>query len=288
LGSCGRLLADELRALKECTGASYESLGRRLNASGSTLHRYCSGAAVPPTFHVVEQLAKQCGADADEVNRLRQLWELAAAEATARTPAAPSVAPVTDAGHEPAGATLPPADPAPAAPTSGRRYLFGVGGNRRVWLAAGVAVVAVVALVVVVGPWLVARPPQQAAAHTGESIMRDPSATAGCVSRSGVRHTDPFHDDRVYTVDFLCPNDADATLVSMSNFTTKVAYMQTTSSWFLCWTRRPAAGGSGTKVWYYTQGDKIAPGAEHWVAWGFVSADQVHTPVHPVPGMSHC
>jgi Helix-turn-helix domain len=284
MASYGGQLADELRLLKDRVGASYDALGRRLNTSGSTLHRYCSGAAVPSTFYVVEQLARHGGADADEVARLRKLWELAAAEATVRIRPVPSVPAATGAA-QPAGSTPPPGDQAPPPPRWSR--LLRSGRNRLAWLVAGVAMLSVVVLALVEGPQLAARLPHRAAARTGELVMPSGSGVAGCVSRSGVRHTDPFHDDRVYTVDFLCPNDAHATLVSMSDFTTKVADMETTSSWFLCWTRRPAAGGGNT-VWYYTQGDRITPGAERWVAWGFVAADQVHTAAHPVPGMPHC
>jgi hypothetical protein len=273
MASYGGQLADELRSLKDRVGASYDALGRRLNTSGSTLHRYCSGAAVPSTFYVVEQLAKHAGADADEVARLRRLWELAAAPPPAAT----------------AAATPPRAAPAPGAPTTpvpptrpGR--LIGFGGTRLAWLVA-VALAAMVVLALI--GWLAGWLPHPSAAVTADSTRSVAPATAGCVSRSGVRHTDPFHDGRIYTVDFVCPNDPNATLVSMSDFTTKVADMETTSSWFLCWTRRPAADG-GDNVFYYTQGDTITPGAERWVAWGFLSADQVHTAVHPVPGMPRC
>jgi hypothetical protein len=93
MASYGGQLADELRSLKDRVGASYDALGRRLNTSGSTLHPYCSGAAVPSTFYVVEQLAKHAGADADEVARLRRLWELAAAPPPAATAAADAEAP---------------------------------------------------------------------------------------------------------------------------------------------------------------------------------------------------
>lgn len=63
-----------LRALKARDGRSYESLGRRLNVSASTLHRYCSGEAVPEGFAVIDRMTRLCGADEDERRTLEDLW----------------------------------------------------------------------------------------------------------------------------------------------------------------------------------------------------------------------
>ncbi|WP_314616186.1 helix-turn-helix domain-containing protein [Streptomyces stackebrandtii] len=63
-----------LRALKARGGRSYEALGRRLNVSASTLHRYCSGATVPERFTVIDRMARLCGADEDERRALEDLW----------------------------------------------------------------------------------------------------------------------------------------------------------------------------------------------------------------------
>ncbi|KQX17150.1 hypothetical protein ASC82_02720 [Streptomyces sp. Root431] len=63
-----------LRALKARGGRSYEALGRRLNVSASTLHRYCSGATVPERFTVIDRMARLCGADEDEHRNLEELW----------------------------------------------------------------------------------------------------------------------------------------------------------------------------------------------------------------------
>ncbi|MHC0432756.1 helix-turn-helix domain-containing protein [Streptomyces sp. O3] len=92
-GAAVEEFAAEVRALKERSGRSYESLARRLNVSASTLYRYCSGEAVPAEFTPVEQLARLCGVSADERLRLQRLWILAdaarrpATAASARTPA---------------------------------------------------------------------------------------------------------------------------------------------------------------------------------------------------------
>ncbi|WP_435969946.1 helix-turn-helix domain-containing protein [Streptomyces sp. Qhu_M48] len=63
-----------LRAVKARGGRSYESLGRRLNVSASTLHRYCSGETVPERFTVIDRMARLCGADEHERRTLEELW----------------------------------------------------------------------------------------------------------------------------------------------------------------------------------------------------------------------
>lgn len=55
-------LAAHLRVLKDGTERSYGALARRLNVSASTLHRYCSGTAVPTDFTPLKRFAMLCGA----------------------------------------------------------------------------------------------------------------------------------------------------------------------------------------------------------------------------------
>ncbi|MGW4526467.1 helix-turn-helix domain-containing protein [Amycolatopsis sp. NPDC004378] len=66
-----------LRMLKDRSGQGYERLGKQAGASGSSLHRYCSGKSVPADYRVVHSFAKVCGASADELRELHQLWALA-------------------------------------------------------------------------------------------------------------------------------------------------------------------------------------------------------------------
>ncbi|MEU0793359.1 helix-turn-helix domain-containing protein [Amycolatopsis sp. NPDC005961] len=66
-----------LRMLKDRSGQGYERLGRLAGASGSSLHRYCSGKSVPADYRVVHSFAKVCGASAEELRELHQLWALA-------------------------------------------------------------------------------------------------------------------------------------------------------------------------------------------------------------------
>ncbi|WP_371614106.1 helix-turn-helix domain-containing protein [Streptomyces sp. NBC_00454] len=72
--------AELMRGLKERSGRSYGTLAKRLHSSNSTLHRYCSGAAVPTDYAPVERFARVCGASADELLALHQQWLLALVE----------------------------------------------------------------------------------------------------------------------------------------------------------------------------------------------------------------
>ncbi|WP_030749966.1 helix-turn-helix transcriptional regulator [Streptomyces griseus] len=160
-----------VRALKARDGRSFEALGRRLNVSASTLHRYCSGATVPEDFAVVGRLAALCGADAEERRALEEAWTRAD---RARRPAAPGPGPVAPPEPPPAQgaesgaarARVPEPVPAPgrgpedgpaAAGSAGAPVgLPSVPGRRR-WGRAGLiggalAVVAAVTLGVVLLP----------------------------------------------------------------------------------------------------------------------------------------
>ncbi|MGW7453383.1 helix-turn-helix domain-containing protein [Streptomyces sp. NPDC054787] len=72
--------AELMRGFKERSGRSYGTLAKRLHSSNSTLHRYCSGAAVPTDYAPVERFARVCGASADELVALHRQWLLALVE----------------------------------------------------------------------------------------------------------------------------------------------------------------------------------------------------------------
>ncbi|MEV6612910.1 helix-turn-helix domain-containing protein [Streptomyces sp. NPDC051051] len=92
-----------LRRLKDRTDRSYGSLARRINMNTSTLHRYCTGEAVPQDFAPVERLAAFCEATPTERLELHRLWLSAtAARQRVRTAdsaeaAVPAPAPAPDA-----------------------------------------------------------------------------------------------------------------------------------------------------------------------------------------------
>ncbi|WP_428935031.1 helix-turn-helix domain-containing protein [Streptomyces sp. ACT015] len=74
-----------LRGLKERSGLSYGTLAGRLHLSTSTLHRYCTGAAVPADYAPVERLARICRATSEELVELHRHWVLADAARVRRT-----------------------------------------------------------------------------------------------------------------------------------------------------------------------------------------------------------
>ncbi|MFJ8943938.1 helix-turn-helix domain-containing protein [Streptomyces sp. NPDC102395] len=78
-----------LTRLKERTDRSYAALARRLDMNASTLHRYCSGEAVPLDFTGIERFAALCGASSQERVELHRRWILAVA---ARQRSRPSTA----------------------------------------------------------------------------------------------------------------------------------------------------------------------------------------------------
>ncbi|MGI5193493.1 helix-turn-helix domain-containing protein [Streptomyces sp. CA-288835] len=66
-----------LRSLKERSGLSYAALAAKAGASGSSVHRYCSGTSVPHDYGTVHRLAVACGAAPEELRTLHKLWALA-------------------------------------------------------------------------------------------------------------------------------------------------------------------------------------------------------------------
>ncbi|MGH4031512.1 helix-turn-helix domain-containing protein [Actinomycetota bacterium Odt1-20B] len=119
-------LAVLLQALKERCGRSYTALARRTGLSRSSVHRYCLGLTVPGSFGTVEAVARACGADQRELDRLYRAWARADArrEADARQddPGTPEGQPGTSVTE-----SAPPV--APPRPRRGRpaRRLLGAG-----------------------------------------------------------------------------------------------------------------------------------------------------------------
>ncbi|MGP3986991.1 helix-turn-helix domain-containing protein [Streptomyces sp. 3N207] len=74
LGRGGAELAELLEELKQRSGRSYAALAHRTGLGRSTVHRYCLGTTVPRTFGAVEKVARVCGADRTELDRLYRAW----------------------------------------------------------------------------------------------------------------------------------------------------------------------------------------------------------------------
>ncbi|MFB6530580.1 MULTISPECIES: helix-turn-helix domain-containing protein [unclassified Streptomyces] len=110
-----------LGQLKERSGLSYGTLGKRLHMSASTLHRYVNGDAVPVDYAPVERLARLCRATPDELVELHRLWVRAdvsrGRKAVEPTPTERAPEPTEQAPDSPSVAAPPPVA-APAAPTA--------------------------------------------------------------------------------------------------------------------------------------------------------------------------
>lgn len=107
-------LAAQLAELKQRSGLSYAQLGKKAHLSRSTVHRYCTGSAVPAVFGPIEAIANACGADRAELAKLYRLWERAdLGRAAVEDPPSPEEA-------DPAPA------PPPVRPTAVRSALLGV------------------------------------------------------------------------------------------------------------------------------------------------------------------
>lgn len=112
-----------------------------------------------------------------------------------------------------------------------------------------------------------------------------PAQAASCTKKTGSAKTDP--DGHSWTTWWICGNDSGAKMYRTPATTTLTGYMDTTSSWFVCW-KRGAQHAGGNNVWYYSQGDRSASGQSARKAWGFMPAVNVWTSVDPWTGMAEC
>ncbi|MET0423089.1 MAG: GNAT family N-acetyltransferase [Actinoplanes sp.] len=86
-----------LQHFKTRGGRSYEALAARTGISRSSLHRYCSGQAVPKTFEPLHRLGQACALTRDELLDLHRCWAVAAAATeAARAAVSPKNEPVAD------------------------------------------------------------------------------------------------------------------------------------------------------------------------------------------------
>ena len=166
--------AERLRLIKERSGRSYGTLAARLHVSTSTLHRYCNGTAVPAEYAPVERFARQCGASAEELVALHQLWLLAAAARRLGSHRSPQ--PAEPSGAEPAASGSQEGADAPAGTSPSDPVVRSVDASsapasqepRRSRRRAGLVVLAVAVLVA-------ALPLTLRTLHGGEHPRDDPT-----------------------------------------------------------------------------------------------------------------
>ncbi|USQ86017.1 helix-turn-helix domain-containing protein [Streptomyces phaeoluteigriseus] len=109
-----------LTRLKERTDRSYAALARRLDVHASTLHRYCSGEAVPQDFAGIERFAALCGASPEERTELHRRWIVAAAARQRPRPSDTRKAPAPHSSTSAAASIAPASHSASAVSASGR------------------------------------------------------------------------------------------------------------------------------------------------------------------------
>ncbi|MGI5357015.1 helix-turn-helix domain-containing protein [Streptomyces sp. CA-252508] len=108
-----------LRRLKERTDRSYAALARRMGVHASTLHRYCSGEAVPQDFAGIERFAALCGASPEERTELHRRWIMAHTARQRSRPSGTRQAPAPDTTTGTAASIAPASDAVPAASANG-------------------------------------------------------------------------------------------------------------------------------------------------------------------------
>ena len=138
-----------------------------------------------------------------------------------------------------AAVTVPPTEPAPALAPARRSS-----PRRRLLIGLSALVVALTAGLI----WQVTQPTRAETTQAGTPVRRevgpttsasasDLSVPAGtCVARQDVEHTDARRDGRIWNADYLCGNDIGAPLYQNPESPTKIAEMETSTSWFICWT----------------------------------------------------
>jgi hypothetical protein len=71
-------------------------------------------------------------------------------------------------------------------------------------------------------------------------------------------HRDP-NTGRSWNTVFYCNNAARARIYANASTKSVVGWMDTRTSWFVCYARGEVHAGRND-IWYYTQGDRAAPG----------------------------
>jgi hypothetical protein len=284
-------LAALLRVLKARTNRSYDALARRIGASSSALHRYCSGAGVPPRYAVLEEFARECRATEEELLELHRRWIRADATARAQPNGAepeleapepaddgPTPGPEGRVEVRPGPSTAVGPGPASSAPVTkagrGRRWARRPSGSSVRWLVPLAGLVAVGVLV---------SGASRLPSWTDASGSRRPS----CSEPEEVNYRDRRVDGRVWRNAWSCPNTRGAHVYADPDPGQKIGIMDTGYSWFVCWASG-ARQGDGSTVWYYTQGDRSLDGTERLDAWGYMPSTAVRISSHPWPGMPTC
>lgn len=152
-----------------------------------------------------------------------------------------------------------------------------------------VAVLAAMAAVVFGGSAVTQAAPRSAPVAVATQPEAGPAGAQASCTKRNVSHYDAW-TQRTWTADWVCGNRAGAPLHGCASFIPAcgvIGWIDTSSSWFVCWGRGAQHSG-GNNIWYYTQGDRSAPGEGGRQGWGFIPAVDVWTSTDPWPGMTEC
>jgi hypothetical protein len=131
-------------------------------------------------------------------------------------------------------------------------------------------------------------PPQEGLFELPPPPVTQPEQDLPSCVRSTETRTDP-NTARTWNSVWYCGNAPRVPMYIGAGASSGVAtgYMDTINSWFTCYTRGERHGG-GNDIWYYSKGDRAAPGWEGRERWGYMPAVNVWTSSDPYPGIPPC
>jgi hypothetical protein len=125
------------------------------------------------------------------------------------------------------------------------------------------------------------------ASGIGLLVSAQPAAAATCSQQNGVSVSDP-NTGWYWTTRWICGNSGGARMYGDARGDSAVtAYMDSTTSWFVCY-RRGQTHAGGNDVWYYSLGDRAGAGQSGRSKWGYMPAVNLTTSIDPAPGMPAC
>jgi hypothetical protein len=123
------------------------------------------------------------------------------------------------------------------------------------------------------------------ALSAGDALSTADTAQAGSCRPDFKPHAD--NRGNRWSTGWICGNRVGASLYAGAYRVFKVSTMLSNPSWFVCYQRGAWHEGQNN-VWYYTKGDRMAPGAGAAGNWGFMPAVDVWTGIDPRPFVRRC
>jgi hypothetical protein len=122
-------------------------------------------------------------------------------------------------------------------------------------------------------------------AVSGVGLSAGSAQAADCTKKT-MSVSDP-NTGQSWSSVYTCGNTGGAALYLGSNPANVIGWMDSTTSWFVCYARGAQHSG-GNNIWYYTQGDRYASGYSARNKWGYMPAVNLTTTTDPNPGVPMC